>query len=132
VSFKNGKGVSGTFGGSGRAIGTAPFGGKAVALETAQGTNLGPHRMHARRPVLDARHMQEPAIKINLILPECAQLPRPQPVPVRNRYHRRVAPPYRPCSRAAVVRSPTSLTVGYSRGRRLLYAIRRGGTVPFT
>jgi len=34
VSFKNGKGVSGTFGGSGRAIGTAPFGGKAVCCSS--------------------------------------------------------------------------------------------------
>jgi hypothetical protein len=39
--------------------------------------------------------------------------------------------PWRPRLRAASLRSSTSLTVRYSRGRRFRLTIRRGGTVPF-
>jgi hypothetical protein len=46
--------------------------------------------------------------------------------------HRRVVCPYRPRSRAVLISNSTSLPVRYSRGRRLLYGIKRGGTVPFS
>jgi hypothetical protein len=40
--------------------------------------------------------------------------------------------PWRPRLRATSMSSPTSLTVRYSRGRRVALDTRRGGTVPFT
>jgi hypothetical protein len=71
-----------------------------LALQTPQRAYLDPaHRMHARRPVLETPHMHEPALQIDLIPAERAQLRRPQPMPVRDEDHRRVAmtiPPARP------------------------------------
>ena len=52
--------------------------------------------MHARRPVLETPHAHERAPQIDLILPECAQLRRPQPKPVRDENHRCVAAPLSP------------------------------------
>jgi hypothetical protein len=53
----------------------------------------------SRRPVLETPHVHEPAFRIDLIPAERAQLRRPQPMPVRDEDHRRVAvpiPPARP------------------------------------
>jgi hypothetical protein len=76
--------------------------------------------------------MHEPALQIDLILAERAQLRRPQPVPVCDQDHRRVAVPVSPAHPRAFHQLPTSLTVRYSRGRRFAFKRRRGGTVPFT
>jgi hypothetical protein len=53
-------------------------------------------RMHARRLVLDAPRVHEPALQIDLIPPQRAQLRSPRPVPVRDEDDRRVAAPIPP------------------------------------
>jgi hypothetical protein len=56
-----------------------------LALQTPQRAYLdAAHRVHARRPVLETPHVDEPALQIDLIPPERAQLRCPQPVPVRD------------------------------------------------
>ena len=47
----------------------------------------------SRHPVLETPHAHEPAFPIDLIPPERAQLRRPQPAPVCDEDHRRVAAP---------------------------------------
>jgi hypothetical protein len=67
---------------------------RLLALQPSQRMNFGAaHWMHARRPILETAHMQEPAIKINLIPTKRAQLSRSQPVSIRNQDHGRVALP---------------------------------------
>ncbi len=64
------------------------------ALEPSQRAYLSTaHRMHTRRPVLETPHVQEPATEIKLIPSQCAQLARPEAMPVCNQNHRRVAMP---------------------------------------
>jgi hypothetical protein len=50
----------------------------------------------SRHPVLETPHAHEPALRIDLIPAERAQLRRPQPVLVRDEDHRRVAAPMPP------------------------------------
>ena len=59
-----------------------------------------------RRPVLETPHVHEPALMIDLIPAERAQLRRPQPVPVRDEDHRRVAVPVSPARARALDELP--------------------------
>ena len=59
---------------------------RLLALEPAQRTYLGAaHRMHARRSVLHASHVQVPVFEVNLIPPERTQLRRPESMAVSNK-----------------------------------------------
>src|ERR1700732_224726 len=63
-----------------------------LSLQSPQRTYLdAAHRMHARHAALDAVDMQEPLIKVYLILPQRADLRCPQSVPVSRQDHGCVA-----------------------------------------
>ena len=61
-------------------------------LSRRSARNLGSaRRMHARHSVLQTPHVDQTSLKINLIPANCAQLPRPESMPVR-RPHRSSSP----------------------------------------